>query len=343
VAYAIRLAHATRQQDTTKRNVFFYRKGYMTNALAKLDKATQMLAEAKTLDEVKGIMDVAEAARTYAKAARLGLEAQNHAAEVKLRAERKAGDMLARLEREPGKRTDKQPDTSMVQGSEYREVLDEQEIPNTTAHRWQEIYNIPDKKFEQHIAEVIETGGELTTAGLLKAVKDMPHVLHNSGENEWYTPPEYIAAAVEVMGRIDLDPASSERANKIVAASKFYTAEDDGLTKFWAGKVWMNPPYSTEYVRHFANKYAEHVKNGDISEGIVLVNNATETNWFNELINVSSAVVFPTGRIKFIDKNNNAAGAPLQGQTVIYAGKNIQKFLEVFGSFGWGAEICKEA
>ena len=35
----------------------------MSNALAKLDKATQMLAEAKTLDEVKGIMDIAEAAR----------------------------------------------------------------------------------------------------------------------------------------------------------------------------------------------------------------------------------------------------------------------------------------
>jgi len=57
----------------------------MTNALAKLDRATQMLAEAKSLDEVKHIMDIAEAARTYARAAKLGLEAQNHAAEVVLR------------------------------------------------------------------------------------------------------------------------------------------------------------------------------------------------------------------------------------------------------------------
>ena len=62
----------------------------MTNPLAKLDKATHMLAEAKTLDEIKNIMDVAEAARTYARAARLGLQAYNHAAEIKVRAERKA-------------------------------------------------------------------------------------------------------------------------------------------------------------------------------------------------------------------------------------------------------------
>lgn len=75
----------------------------MTNPLAKLDKATHLLAEAKTLDEIKNIMDVAEAARTYARAAKLGLEAYNHAAEVKVRAERKAGEFLKRLERGTGK------------------------------------------------------------------------------------------------------------------------------------------------------------------------------------------------------------------------------------------------
>lgn len=72
------------------------------NALAQLGAATTALAQAKTLEEVKRIRDIAQAAHTYAQAAKLGLEAQNHAAEIKLRAERKAGELLAQLKEQEG-------------------------------------------------------------------------------------------------------------------------------------------------------------------------------------------------------------------------------------------------
>jgi ParB family chromosome partitioning protein len=88
----------------------------------------------------------------------------------------------------------------------------------------------------------------------------------------------------------------------------------------------------------FIAKYAEHVRDGDISEGIVLVNNATETGWFDELVSVSSAAVFPKGRVRFLDPDGNP-GAPLQGQAVVYAGGNPEKFLLEFGCFGWGAKL----
>lgn len=178
--------------------------------------------------------------------------------------------------------------------------------------------------------------GEMTVRQAQDIIK--PHVSNNSGENEWYTPVQYIIAAKKVMGVIDIDPASSELANKTVQAKKFYTAQDNGLTKEWRGKLWMNPPYSSELIGKFVAKYSEHVGR-DVSEGIVLVNNATETVWFQQLVSVSSAIVFPNSRIKFIDKFGNPSGAPLQGQAFIYSGKQVGFFLEVFRAFGWGATL----
>ena len=64
--------------------------------LSLLCNAKSLLHEANSLDEIKSVRDKAEAARTYARAAKLGLELQNQAAEVKLRAERNAGIFLSR-------------------------------------------------------------------------------------------------------------------------------------------------------------------------------------------------------------------------------------------------------
>lgn len=138
--------------------------------LVKLTQAVQWLAEAKTLDDVKHIIDIAEAARVYAQAAKLGLQAYNDAAEVKVRAERKAGELLAQLERSVGGIPTHSNVERVEPISEYREVLDDNDIPNTTAYRWQQLAKMEETEFESRLSDL---RGErpITTSGMITEVR----------------------------------------------------------------------------------------------------------------------------------------------------------------------------
>lgn len=163
--------------------------------------------------------------------------------------------------------------------------------------------------------------------------KTKNHLTKNTGNNEWYTPSEYIAAARLVLGCIDLDPASCAVANKQVQAKTFFTEEMDGLSRVWPkGSIWMNPPYAKPLMGQFVERFIQEMGAG--STGIVLVNNATETTWFQSLAHESSAICFPKSRVRFLDSQGNPKNAPLQGQAVLYCGKKTEAFKEAFSSFG---------
>ncbi len=140
-----------------------------------------------------------------------------------------------------------------------------------------------------------------------------PHVAQNARENEWYTPPEFLEAARAVMGSIDTDPASSEIANQAVRAESFYTHEDNGLAQPWSGNVWMNPPYSQPLIDEFATALVSRWRDGQIRQACVLVNNATDTQWFQRMAKRAAFICLPMKRIRFLDPEGNP-GAPLQGQ-----------------------------
>jgi hypothetical protein len=65
--------------------------------LVLLIKAEQVLAEARTLDDIKDIRDKAQAAQVYAKKAGLSKSIIVHASAIKVQAERRMGQMLSTL------------------------------------------------------------------------------------------------------------------------------------------------------------------------------------------------------------------------------------------------------
>lgn len=164
------------------------------------------------------------------------------------------------------------------------------------------------------------------------------HVANNSGDNEWYTPAEYIAAAHAVMGGIDLDPASTEEANGTVGARRFFTAEQDGLAQRWCTEtgapaaLYMNPPYATGLVDRFAAKLIEERDAGHVRAAVVLTNNSTETRWFQAMAAGASALCLPKGRVKFWHPRKEAV--PLQGQAILYLGPDPDAFCRAFRDLG---------
>jgi hypothetical protein len=139
---------------------------YPSSPLASLERAVELLASLRDLHEVRQIRDMAEAARLYAVAIQRGLEAQNHAAEIKIRAERRAGELLAEMPKQHGGNgavvgTKLQAATSSPPPS-YEDLG----IEKTQAHRWQQIASVPEDRFEAHISHVKDAGRELSSAGV---------------------------------------------------------------------------------------------------------------------------------------------------------------------------------
>jgi len=292
-----------------------------------------ILATVSSIPEAKQIADVADAFRIYATKAKLGLSVQNHAASIAIKAKRKAGEMAAKLERKPGGRDKRTVLTGEGSSSPLQSAREDAKVSVATLDRWQTLAKqLTEEQIDIARDEATASEQELTTRSILKP---NTHVANNSGENEWYTPTAYIEAARLVLGEIDLDPASCAVANRIVKASKFFTKEQDGLAQQWWGRVWMNPPYSQPLCGQFCEKLTAEFETPNVTGAIVLVNNATETVWFQAMAELAGAVCFPKGRIRFIDKDGNPRGAPLQGQAILYFGDDVCAFDAAFKSFGF--------
>ncbi len=176
-----------------------------------------------------------------------------------------------------------------------------------------------------------------------------------SSEVEYYTPVEIIEAARRVMGYIDLDPASSENANRIVKASQIFTARDSGLSRPWAGHVWLNHPFgraekACEPVclgrgkTHVCHDYDFHgnaawinyleaqFTEGHVSEACCITYACTSESWFQPLIRRPQCYLTPRTNYRLPDGTIKKGVS--KGSVVTYYGSDVASFAREFRHMG---------
>lgn len=129
------------------------------------------------------------------------------------------------------------------------------------------------------------------------------HQSARSQTDEWLTPPEIIRA----LGPFDLDPCAPVT-RPWPTAAQHYTIEDNGLTKPWAGRVWLNPPYGDQTGRWLARIVGHGI-------GTALIFARTETEMFFRWVwREATALLFIEGRLNFhfVDgrRSKKNSGAP---------------------------------
>lgn len=131
---------------------------------------------------------------------------------------------------------------------------------------------------------------------------------------EWLTPPEI----VKKLGDFDLDPCCPINA-PFYHAKNHYTIIDDGLSKNWVGRVYMNPPYG-KGMEKWIEKLKKH------GNGITLIFARTETKCFFEHIWYDAhAILFLKGRVRFYHVSGEQAGTPGAPSVLIaYGEKNAE-------------------
>ena len=93
---------------------------------------------------------------------------------------------------------------------------------------------------------------------------------------DWETPPK-VFVPLDAEFHFTLDPCCRPETAK---CARFYTEEDDGLSRSWAGeRVFMNPPYGREIAAWTRKARAEAARGALV---VALLPASTDLGWWHD-------------------------------------------------------------
>jgi hypothetical protein len=306
----------------------------VTEGLIRYSAACRAIALARATDEVLKIRNQGAMLRAYAKQAK-NRHLEIDAVEIRIRAERRVGELIEAQNQtiglnrgvrgKPGPGRGKRG-SKLDPRFDDKPTLAEAGIDKHLADRARKLAKVPQKRFNTLLGDWrnrAENEETRVTADVLRPKQ----AVHQSSETpEHYTPRVILDAAIACLGEIDLDPCSNPGAPNVEARQRF-TKDDNGLSREWHGRVYMNPPYGRQ-IEAWIEKLCAECECGRLIEAIALLPARTDTQWFKRLRNYPCC--FIEGRLTFIG-NEDVAPFP---SVVFYLGENLGAFYFNFSALG---------
>ena len=127
----------------------------------------------------------------------------------------------------------------------------------------------------------------------------MQRNIHFSSERHDWETPRYLFDGLNAEFGFELDVCATAATAK---CRRYFTADDDGLTKDWEGSCWMNPPYGRE-IEQRMKKAAQSARDGALV--VCLVPARTDTRWWHKYATLGE-IRYLRGRLKFGNAKNSA-------------------------------------
>lgn len=148
----------------------------------------------------------------------------------------------------------------------------------------------------------------------------MNKALFSSLDSTWNTPQD-LFDRLNAEFHFNLDPAANAKSAK---CEKYYSVEDDGLSKSWGGyTVFCNPPYGRDLPKWTEKGYKESLKPG--TTVVMLIPARPDTSyWEKWIFGKAEEVRMIVKRLKFTDDDGNEkSAAPFPSAVVIWKSPDL--------------------
>lgn len=149
--------------------------------------------------------------------------------------------------------------------------------------------------------------------------------------DECFAPRWLAQLAREVLGAIDLDPASCAHANRVIRARRWYGKRQDGLKRRWRGRVYLNKPYSRP--APWVRKLIASFDSRDVSAAFVVCNSRTGSKWF-DLLSRRACRCELLKRVRFWGPATKQKQTGRLDQVLFYLGPSPERFAALCAPHG---------